>query len=137
MIRQRWRTLGSTLGLMAVGLSAPAWAHHSFAMFEREKTVMLSGAVTDFQFTNPHAWIYIRTSANQEWKVEAGSPNMMRRQGWSGSSIKAGDKVGMVIRPMRDGSAIGSLISVTLGDGRVLGPGGAPAPETGNAPRPQ
>ena len=124
------------LALSLVALGAPALAHHSFAMFEREKTLTLQGVVSEFQFTNPHAWIHVRTSAGKEWEIEAGSPNMMRRQGWNNSTIKVGEKVGVVIRPMRDGSAAGSLVSMTLRDGRILGPGGAPVPETGNAPRP-
>lgn len=124
-------------GALAIGLAAPALAHHSFAMFEREKTLMMEGVITEFQFTNPHAWIHVKTRQGKEWAIEGGSPNMMRRQGWRSDSIKVGDKVGAVVRPMRDGSPAASLVSLTLADGRILGPGGAPVPPTGNAPKPQ
>ena len=124
-------------GALAIGLAAPALAHHSFAMFEREKTLMMEGVITEFQFTNPHAWIHVKTRHGKEWAIEGGSPNMMRRQGWRSDSIKVGDKVGAVVRPMRDGSPAASLVSLTLADGRILGPGGAPVPPTGNAPKPQ
>jgi Family of unknown function (DUF6152) len=121
-------------------IAGPARAHHSFAMFDREKKVTLVGVVKDFQWTNPHSWIQVLVSDADgeatEWSIECGSPNMMARQGWKSSTLKLGDKVALIIYPMRDGSKAGSLMSITLVDGTVLGPGGAPAPETGNAPPP-
>lgn len=119
-----------TLTAVVLGLAAatPALAHHSFAMFDRSRTLILKGAVKDFQWTNPHAWIQLQTAAEgdgggKEWSIEMGSPNMMQRQGWHSDTIKPGDKVVAAINPLRDGAAGGTLISVTLEDGRVLGPG--------------
>jgi hypothetical protein len=116
-----------------------AAAHHSFAAFDRERNVTLSGTVKDFQWTNPHAWIQVLVTEDgveREWSIEAGSPNMMARQGWKSRTLKPGDKIGLVMHPILSGAPIGSLVSVTLADGTVLGPGGAPAPRTGNAPPP-
>ncbi len=107
----------------------PALAHHSFAMFDAEKTVAVSGTVTEFTWGNPHTWISVLPSdgsSAKAWGVEAGSPNMMIRQGWKSSLIKVGDKVTVKIHPMKDGTATGSLVNITLADGRVLGPGGPP-----------
>ncbi|MCP5145251.1 MAG: hypothetical protein H6978_10605 [Gammaproteobacteria bacterium] len=127
--------------LAATLVPALVLAHHSFAMFDRERTQMLSGTVREFQWTNPHAWIQVvvtdDTGAMHEWSIECGSPNMMARQGWKSRTLKPGDKVALMMHPMLDGSPSGSLVSVTLADGRVLGPGGAPAPKTGNAPPPK
>lgn len=129
-----WAALASLL------VADLAGAHHSFAMFSRDRTVMLQGQVREFQWANPHAWIQVVVTDEQgkekEWSIECGSPNMMLRQGWKSRTLKPGDKVGLVMHPMLDGSPSGSLVSITLADGRVLGPGGAPAPKTGNAPPP-
>jgi len=38
-------------------VAGSALAHHSFAMFDHTKTLTLRGAVTKFQWTNPHAYI--------------------------------------------------------------------------------
>ncbi len=126
-----------TLGFIAL----PVLAHHSFAMFDREKNVTLMGEVKMLQWTNPHAWIQIiitnEKGEQQEWSIECGSPNMMHRQGWKSTTIKPGEEVGLVIHPMRDGSPAGSLVSITLADGRILGAGGGPPPDTGNAPPPK
>ncbi len=131
-----------TTGLFALALAAGAAdAHHSFAAFDRERSVVLTGTVKEFQWTNPHAWIQVLVpegeSGQKEWSIECGSPNMMTRQGWKSRTLKAGDKIALVMHPMVNGSPSGSLVSVTLADGQVLGPGGVPAPKTGNAPPPQ
>jgi hypothetical protein len=122
-------------------LAPPAFAHHSFAMFDRDKKVTLMGTIREVQWHNPHTWLQVVVrgdgGATQEYSIECGSPNMMARQGWNSHTLNPGDKVGLVMHPMRDGSPAGSLVSVTLSDGRVLGPGGAPAPATGNAPVPK
>jgi hypothetical protein len=127
-----------TCAALALG-ERVATAHHSFAAFDRERNVILSGTVKEFQWTNPHAWIQLLVpegNEQREWSIEAGSPNMMARQGWKSRTLKPGDKISLVMHPIHSGAAIGSLVSVTLADGTVLGPGGAPAPSTGNAPPP-
>ncbi len=135
-------TLLLTAGLTALTLGASAaHAHHSFAAFDRDRSVVLTGTVKEFQWANPHAWIQVLVAegdgGQKEWSIECGSPNMMTRQGWRSRTLKAGDKIALVMHPMLNGSPSGSLVSVTLADGKVLGPGGTPAPATGNAPPPQ
>jgi hypothetical protein len=106
-------------------LSAPVVAHHSFAMFDQKKTVTLKGTVSEFQWTNPHAFIHIDvpngSAGKQQWQVELNSPNNLKRQGWKSTSVKAGDEVTLVLNPLRDGSRGGLFVSVTLPDGTVLG----------------
>ena len=118
--------------LVCLLVTEPALAHHSYAAFDREKTVTLTGVVREFQWNNPHAWIQIMVADEKggqvEWGVECGSPNMMARTGWKSSTLKAGDKVVAIVNPLKDGRPNGSLVTVTLADGRVLGPGNAPTP---------
>lgn len=119
------------LALLAT-LTAPpfALAHHSTSMFEPDKRVTLTGAVKDFQWTNPHAWIQVSVTGadgqSADWSFECGSPNTLSRQGWKPSTLKAGDPITVVANPMKDGTTAGLMYTVTLADGRVLGPG-APA----------
>ncbi len=102
-----------------------AFAHHSFAMFDQAKDVTLKGTVIEFQWTNPHAFIHIEvpgTSGGKEvWQGELNSPNNLKRQGWKSTSVKAGEEVTLVIKPLRDGSRGGLFVSVKLPDGSVLG----------------
>ncbi len=106
-----------------LGVAAPAFAHHSFAMFDSSKTMTLVGTVKEFQWTNPHTWIQVNVPTNGkvvEWSIEGGSPNGLARRGWKSSIMKPGDKITVVISPMKDGSNGGSLKTVTLPDGKVL-----------------
>ena len=116
----------SALAVGALAGAAPAGAHHSFAMFDQSKRVTLNGTVKEFQWTNPHSWIQLNVAnggANEEWAIEALSPNVLGRQGWKKNSLKAGDKVTVVINPLRDNGKGGNLISVTLANGTTLGGG--------------
>jgi Family of unknown function (DUF6152) len=117
---------------VAFTAAAPATAHHSFAPFDRTKEVALTGTVTEFQWTNPHAWIQVAVKDDQgretSWGIECGSANMMARTGWKKSTLKAGDAVVAIVNPLRDGRPNGALVTITLPDGTVLDPGDAPKP---------
>jgi Family of unknown function (DUF6152) len=103
----------------------PAMAHHSFAMFDNDKEIVIQGTVTEFQWTNPHTWIELDVAdakgQTTHWSIEAGSVAGLSRQGWTRHTLQAGDKISLVAHPMRDGKPGGSLMGVTLADGKHLG----------------
>ena len=124
---QRRRLIGLALAA-ALLPAAPALAHHSFAMFDRDKAVAISGVVKDFQWTNPHVWIQVMVpdakGTTQEWGVECTSVNFLRRQGWEKDSLKPGDKIKLMIFPLKDGSKGGQLNKlVELNGSTALLPG--------------
>jgi hypothetical protein len=112
-----------------------ASAHHSFAMFDQSKQVSIAGTVKDFQWTNPHAFIELEAPDGKLWSIELNSPNNLVRQGWKRTALKPGDKVTVVLNPLRNGQSGGLFNAVTLPSGQVLG---NPKP-TGpiNVPTPQ
>lgn len=125
---------------LAVGLTAPLAAHHSFAMFDTAKPVTLEGVVTSFEWTNPHAYIEVDVpdgkGGQRHWTIELGSTSILMRAGWKFNTLKKGDKVTAVVNPLRNGEP-GSLLSrVTLADGRVLANGGG-SPSLGGPAAPQ
>ena len=124
----KMRTLG--LAGVAVALSAiPVLAHHSFAMFDRTKNVQLEGTVKDWQFTNPHSWLQLLVLENGnpvEYGIEGSSVNTLLRIGWGLKTFKPGDKVSVVINPLRDGRKGGAFVKATLPDGRILSSGQTP-----------
>lgn len=107
----------------ALAMAPPALAHHSFAMFNNEKSLTLEGSVKEFQWTNPHSWVQVivkdPSGKEVEWSIEAGSPNGLSRQGWSRRSAKPGDRAVVVIHPMKDGSNGGSLVSLVINGEKV------------------
>jgi hypothetical protein len=118
----------SAIAWSAVGLillAGPALAHHSYAMFDRDKELKLEGTVKTFAWTNPHSWIEIdvpnASGGVDTWGVEGNSPNNLARMGWKSTSLKPGDKVTISIHPLRSGEHGGSFMKVTFPDGHVLG----------------
>jgi len=114
-----------------------AFAHHSFAMFDLTKEVNLQGEVKEFQWTNPHVWIQLLVADGKgskfEWSLEGGAPGMLSRTGWNSRMLKPGDRISIVMHPLKNGDPSGSLVSVTLPDGRVMGPGGPALPAAGSS----
>ena len=115
----------SLAGVAVAMFAAPALAHHSFAMFDAEKTVEMKGTVKEFQWTNPHSWLQVMvrdpSGAEKEWSLEMGSPGGLARSGWRPKTVLPGDQVTVTIHPLKDGSAGGQLLTVTLPDGKVMG----------------
>jgi hypothetical protein len=116
---------------LGLALAAPAFAHHSFAMFDAEKTVKVTGTVRQVEWTNPHVWVRIMINnaegKAEQWGFEMGPPAQQIRRGWEPDSLKPGDTVTLNMHPMKDGSRGGQVVDATLPDGRTVGGAGAPA----------
>ena len=108
----------------ALAITGAAFAHHSFAMFDRDKEVVLTGVVHEFQWTNPHAFIEFDVANDkgqpERWSVEMNSPNNLTRQGWKSTYLKNGDKVTVTLNPLRDGKHGGLFVAIVLPDGKVI-----------------
>jgi hypothetical protein len=111
----------------ALAGASAALAHHSFAMFDQTKPLTLTGSVTEFQWTNPHAYIEIDVPDDKgtvkHWSVEMGSPSILMQSGWKFKDLKHGDKITVKISPLKDGKPGGLLVEAKMPDGRVLGNG--------------
>jgi len=135
IVNQRVRQCSMTvLAVCMLAGAGIAVAHHSFAMFDTTTKVTLTGSVTEFQWTNPHAYIELDVAeangnAKKHWTIELGSPSILQQSGWKYKDLKFGDKVTATINPLRSHEPGGLLVEVTLPDGRVLGngPGRGPA----------
>lgn len=124
-----------TMTFVALGASSAAVAHHSFAMFDMQQDRQLHGVAKSFTWQSPHSWLQmlVKDGAGKpvEWSIEMGAPNMLYKRGLRPASVKSGDVVTLVVHPLRDGRAGGSLVSVVLADGTKLqigGGAGGPAP---------
>jgi len=118
-----------------MGAPELAQAHHSFAMYDQNKIVTLNGTVKAFEWSNPHAVVWLLAPAPSGdpvlWSIELPTgPGNLSRMGWSKRSLNVGDKVSIDINPLRDGRNGGSLkkaLVVESGKVLVIGPIGAPA----------
>jgi hypothetical protein len=119
---------------VVTGLCVAANAHHSGAMFDPEKTITLKGVVKEFEYTNPHSWLWITVTNDDktttDWGFEAEGPSTLFRNGIKKSDLQPGDKVTVTGRPMRDGRPAAAWIRAEKEDGHVLVPRPAPSPVT-------
>ena len=103
---------------------APVLAHHSPAAFEASKTITLTGTVKEFRWQNPHTWIEVNVPDGKGktvlWGVELTSPTYLVRAGWKSNTIKPGDKVTVIVNPVRTGEPAGIFRKLILADGREL-----------------
>ncbi len=134
MSGQAMMRIAVAAGVLA-GLSVAAGAHHSGAMFEPVKTITLKGVVREFEYTNPHSWLWVTvTNEDQtttDWGFEAEGPSTLFRNGIRKNDLRPGDKVTVTGRPMRDGRPAAAWVNaVKEEDGRVLTPRVAPSPVT-------
>jgi len=127
------RSVPALTVVIALSIASSALAHHSRAMFDQTKQVILVGTVKEFQWTNPHCWIQVLVPDPQnpqaepvEWGVEMGAPVELMRKGWKPGSLNPGDKVTIIVNPLRDGQPGGLVVSVTGPDGKIIGHPAAP-----------
>ena len=128
----KWRASLAAWAIVFVCASlartVPALAHHSFAMFDHDHQLKLSGTVKQFQWTNPHVYIEMEApdpaGALKHYTIECASPGILDRVGWKFNMIRAGDKITAIIAPLRTGEPGGLLKQVTLADGRKFSNGG-------------
>lgn len=110
-------------------LSFPVSSHHSFAMFDADKAIVLEGTVVKFSFTNPHSYIKFKAPWGPDkkmtvWTLETNAPNYLLQRGWRKDTLKPGDRPSITISPLRNGNPGGSILGVTLEDGTVMEMGG-------------
>ena len=117
-------------GLALLVPAVPVFAHHSFeAEYDSKKPLTVSGTVTKLEWTNPHARFYVDVKDESgkviNWNFELGSPNVLRRQGWTRESLKVGDQVTVEGYMAKDASNLANARRVTLADGRKVFAGSA------------
>ena len=106
--------------LICAGCFSPAWAHHSFAIYDADSPVTLTGVVEAFEWRNPHSSTLLRVTADDGsetvWRLEQGPINMLSRQGWSPTTLEPGDRISVVAHPLHSGEAGARFISFEFVD---------------------
>ena len=98
-------------------------AHHSQATFDVARTVTVEGKVIDFEWANPHVYIFVEPKAEDGkasvWKIEAVGIGPLRRLGWSRDTLGVGDEITAVGNPDRTDEKSLKLQSLRK-DGEIL-----------------
>ena len=123
---------------LALLVSASAVAHHgSNVSYQVDKTITVTGTVTEWEFVNPHPQIYFDVKNDNgevaHWAAELlPTPSMMKNMqvGWSRTTMKPGDQIQLVCNPSRVAGAKACLAKGLQVNGKAWplaagGPGGA------------
>jgi hypothetical protein len=113
-----------TLGLALAGTTEPLFAHHSTAMYDMATPVTVTGVVTRFEWTNPHAFIYLNVKDDkgvvQEWAIEMMSLNHLKGYGWARDLVKPGDVISCTGGRAKNGAPTMLSSLMKLADGRMI-----------------
>ena len=97
IVRNAAKLFAVVTGLLLLSVSLSA--HHGQAGYNVSGTVTVTGAVTEFQFVNPHSIVNLEVKDDkgetQAWQGELTSPNHLIRADWTATTLKPGDKVTM------------------------------------------
>jgi hypothetical protein len=129
------------LAIAALAVAAPAWAHHSFAMYDQTVTKTLSGKLTRYVPGANHAqllFIVVDNNGNPVMKdgkpmqfgVETGSAIAMARNNVTVKTMAEGTFITVRYYPLRDGRDFGALAGMLVSCGKAMPKGGCTA-ETG------
>jgi Family of unknown function (DUF6152) len=126
------RLLGSVLGVLLLGVSAPGMAHHGQAgLFDVSRTIEVRGAVKEWSFVNPHPVLTLEVTdaagARAEWEVYFGpsAVSHLRQRGFSAGTFKVGETIVVTGHPATSASAHGVDVwgagtSVARADGSAI-----------------
>jgi hypothetical protein len=110
--------------LLLLPLAGLTYAHHATASFDMTNSSTVKGTVTGFDWTNPHAYIYLDVKdakdAIEKWSVEMGTIGMLARAGWKRDTVKAGDEITVTGNRAKDGKPFLRLIKLVFADGREV-----------------
>jgi Family of unknown function (DUF6152) len=114
------------LALVSLGLYVtPALSHHSFAMYDDTKVVVLTGVAHQFVAQANHAEIHFyligadgklatgKDGKYVDWGVEMAGAAAMAQQGIMASTFPVGTIFSVKVNPLRDGSNFGSRIGTS------------------------
>jgi hypothetical protein len=100
------------------------FAHHGTSLYDMNTEISLTGTVKEWTFENPHSWLWLNATrsggSTEEWSIESAPPTYLARQGWSRSTLKAGEKITILISPLKREPKRGILLEVKRSSGETL-----------------
>ncbi len=118
--------LSTAVSIGALSMAGAAAAHHSFAMYDLSQYKVIEGRVTQWNYNNPHSWLLVEApDANGEmktWSFEGAAIVHAARQGVNGATYRYGERVKVVMNPLRDGRNAGAVCFVQKEDGTLTRP---------------
>ena len=110
--------------LLLLSFARVTYAHHATASFDMTNSATVKGTVTGFDWTNPHAYIYMDVKNErgtvEKWSIELGALAMLSRAGWKRDTLKYGDEITAIGNPAKDGKPTMHLSKIVFANGQEL-----------------
>lgn len=112
--------VATLVGILALGVAAPALSHHSFAMYDQTKVLTFTGVITRFVSQPNHAEIhFVPLGADGKpmrdaegnfvpWGVEMAGAAAVAREEITYKTFPPGTILSVNLNPLRDGKHFGS-----------------------------
>jgi hypothetical protein len=111
-------------GLGVAGAGLPLLAHHGTGMYDMSHPSTVTGVVKRFEWTNPHAYIYLEVKDDKgnaaEWAVEMMALNHLKSYGWSRNTVQPGDVISCTGGVAKSGAPAMLSSIIKLADGREI-----------------
>jgi len=91
--------------VLATGAATTVFAHHSYAAYDREHKVSVTGQLEQLTLGNPHAMLVVRTDEGTAFSVEWGNAFVLDRTGFTAGMLVVGDRVTVTGSQTWDASA--------------------------------
>ena len=115
--------IAAFIGLLLIG-AAVAGAHHGTSTYDMNTEISLTGTVKEWTFGNPHTWLWLTVNSAQkpaeEWSIESAPPTYLTGQGWSASTLKAGETLTALVSPLKTEPHRAILLEVKRSNGETL-----------------
>lgn len=132
---QRFILEASLVAGLSALLAAPAFAHHSFAMYDQSTTKTVTGRLTRYVPGANHAQLHFELVDDQGktitengkpvmWGVETGSAAQLARRGVTVEAFPVGTIITVALNPLRNGKPFGALAGVLIKCGNTMPKGG-------------
>ena len=124
-MRNKLLVFSTTAIFLLLSMGGSTFAHHGYvSWFDMSRSVTVKGTVTSFDWTNPHAYIFLdvknEKGAVEKWRIELGAVGMLARAGWRKDTLKSGDEITAIGNPAKDGTPMMHLDKIVFANGQEL-----------------
>ena len=114
--------LAAALGLVTL-TALPARAHHSWARYDGENVIELTGTITAIEWASPHVVVRLNVDEGDgeatAWTMEMDPPTLLNRYGLRHDTLSAGMAVKLTGVPARSGAPMMRAVTIEVDDGTV------------------
>jgi hypothetical protein len=105
-------------------LGATTAAHHGSAAYHTDREQTVAGRVVEWRWTQPHTWVILAApragGGEDRWELEGPPLSWAQQRQWSAETLRAGERVEILIYPARSDTRGGLIKRIVRANGDTL-----------------